>query len=846
MEERDRKQKIFTRISMVLHLILGMTVFLPWIELDGEKKSLVLFLWQIGIAGEITPEDPMVYVFAFFGLLQLISAVCSILYSVTGFFKLGMDGYRKVVHWIQFIYIVAGAIFFGLVPMLWTYIIPLFSLLDVLFDTYLSQRDQMRKEDRERKERERQEKLERKRRLAFPGHYSRHFYRVLLVNIRYHYKNYILLVLSGMFMTMYLFLVFALEAVFSGSHSQENLLLGSGLQKILIQAVLMGLVLNVILMILSFSYYIKKKMKEESVFLVLGIRSRAQTMILVMEYVGCTLLALVLGLAGGRLVLQVLLALLSREASLSYSGIPWYYYLIVTAIYSGAAILAAVINHEIYDWMRYDSAEMMRPRKGKIPGRLTWLAAPVGILLVLQSVGSFASLVNGEDTADQFYFVLGLYFCIICVAGFVVRRNRKKGKHYYRKVFQKLPFLDRFWKNTNVLALLGAAGFFAMFMFTAPLAGLGAAEPVEELYPYDFVCMAHEEDADFFARLEAEYPVTAHHYPMLRVTTPQGDRPTWVDTMNNQFMLVIWPQGQHVAVSESAFREMKSLLGEETDMPKLSGEEIYVVFQQDASTSAHPLSWYNRAVDPNLRVGQPLSDYSWVEREALYPARKVAGYERSIVTGVFGRGEQENLVVFSDDYFASLCEGETEGPVDLVLLNVEPEARQQVNAELQNFAEKHTEDSQWDSDIRPYYEKEQMIRDTESERYLRTTVWMFSLLMAGVCGIFLVLEKFLLEMEDTVEKYRFLHIMGMRKKERKKILGRELRMFWQIPLLIAGAGTLIFTGILFSLRMYTTGDILAYLKYAVIIWAVYWLCQILLFAWLERTFLAKAEEEGKS
>lgn len=221
----------------------------------------------------------------------------------------------------------------------------------------------------------------------------------------------------------------------------------------------MGLVLNVILMILSFSYYIKKKMKEESVFLVLGIRSRAQTMILVMEYVGCTLLALVLGLAGGRLVLQVLLALLSREASLSYSGIPWYYYLIVTAIYSGAAILAAVINHEIYDWMRYDSAEMMRPRKGKIPGRLTWLAAPVGILLVLQSVGSFASLVNGEDTADQFYFVLGLYFCIICVAGFVVRRNRKKGKHYYRKVFQKLPFLDRFWKNTNVLALLGAAGF---------------------------------------------------------------------------------------------------------------------------------------------------------------------------------------------------------------------------------------------------------------------------------------------------------------------------------------------------------------------------------------------------
>ena len=69
-----------------------------------------------------------------------------------------------------------------------------------------------------------------------------------------------------------------------------------------------------------------------------------------------------------------------------------------------------------------------------------------------------------------------------------------------------------------------------------------------------------------------------------------------------------------------------------------------------------------------MRIGQPLQYYQFVSRERLYPPRKVAGTEREVLTGVFQGGREENLVVFSNDYFEKLSV--TEGPCRLYLLDV--------------------------------------------------------------------------------------------------------------------------------------------------------------------------------
>ena len=110
---------------------------------------------------------------------------------------------------------------------------------------------------------------------------------------------------------------------------------------------------------------------------------------------------------------------------------------------------------------------------------------------------------------------------------------------------------------------------------------------------------------------------------------------SWIDVANNYYMKVIWPQGQHVGISENTYKELRENLGLPEEKLQLKGDEIYIVFQQDLSVKAHPLDWYMSRRKPYVRIGQPLQYYQFVSRERLYPPRKVAGTEREVLTGVF-------------------------------------------------------------------------------------------------------------------------------------------------------------------------------------------------------------------
>ena len=81
------------------------------------------------------------------------------------------------------------------------------------------------------------------------------------------------------------------------------------------------------------------------------------------------------------------------------------------------------------------------------------------------------------------------------------------------------------------------------------------------------------------------------------------------------------------------------------------GKEIYIIYQQDKSTKAHPLDYLNSRKEPYLHIGQPIESYGFLDREKIYPTRTVKGEKTDILTGAFRQGSEENLVVFSDKYF---------------------------------------------------------------------------------------------------------------------------------------------------------------------------------------------------
>ena len=53
---------------------------------------------------------------------------------------------------------------------------------------------------------------------------------------------------------------------------------------------------------------------------------------------------------------------------------------------------------------------------------------------------------------------------------------------------------------------------------------------------------------------------------------------------------VIMPQGQHIGISETTYKELNKALGKKSEKMNLSadGKEIYIIYQQDKSTKAHP------------------------------------------------------------------------------------------------------------------------------------------------------------------------------------------------------------------------------------------------------------------
>ena len=80
------------------------------------------------------------------------------------------------------------------------------------------------------------------------------------------------------------------------------------------------------------------------------------------------------------------------------------------------------------------------------------------------------------------------------------------------------------------------------------------------MYPYDIVCTAYETDLSELEQIAADADATVYQYPMVRMTSLYGSDkvPNW----NGSTRPVQWPQGQHIAISESTYNQMRKNAGQ--------------------------------------------------------------------------------------------------------------------------------------------------------------------------------------------------------------------------------------------------------------------------------------------
>lgn len=385
------------------------------------------------------------------------------------------------------------------------------------------------------------------------------------------------------------------------------------------------------------------------------------------------------------------------------------------------------------------------------------------------------------------------------------------------------------YRTTSFLFLLHLL-FFAVL--SIDLAGNLTAPEAETLFPYDYVCMAYEEDEDLFQKIEEDNLGEAKSYPMTRVTTVQGAPVSWIDVANNYYMKVIWPQGQHVGISENTYMELRKNLGLPEEKLQLEGEEVHIVFQQDLSVKAHPLDWYMSRRKPYVRIGQPLQYYQFVSRERLYPPRKVAGTEREVLTGVFQGGREEDLVVFSNDYFEKLSV--SEGPSRLYLLDIRKGKEKEAKKRLESFQKVHDEDSSWSRSIQPCYGKREKISDIETERMLKKTSLLFEIALLMMC-VFLIEEmKMQLERKERRRKYRLLLSLGAYRSVLKSFLKKELGEVFIKPLIYAMLLSVPLSVITCYIRKMTYSEIILFAGACLLLWGIYFAIQAIVYGIIYR------------
>lgn len=825
--------RIYQGILISVHVFFFAAIWCPWIEYGSESYHLPGYIMLVREAGGIvrlTKGEPSLVAAYYIFFIPILVSVLSGIYVLGRFLGKTMRYVYKSIIFFEFLYTVAIVILCPMVPKLWTYLIPLLCLADYIVGQYFEQRNEILREAKERKERDRREKEERKQRLYFPGRYSSYYYKMILKNVRFYIRNYIMMILSGTFLMVYLFLVFAFRYSFQGIHTDEGAV-GGELQNIVMTAVWIGLFLNAVLMGLSFSYYIRNKIREENAFVILGIRMKSLMSIMFMEYIGCLACSGIFGIGIGSLIYRLLVSVLEEKISITAESLPAGYYIVVIAIFAIASFVAAVVNAEVYQHMRWAKTGMLLPKQSQIPGKVGWIAGLLGCISICWVVRWFGTRSGGESGGYQILFLAGMSLVIVCAQVARMKRVKAEEGRYYSHIFGDLAMLTGFWQNMTKICLLSVIGFLVMYTFASEYIGQTSGKP-EENYPYDFVCVASEGEWEYLDGLQKQYDLEVYQYPMTTVYFSMPNNISVLSSLKSMLTMeyanismgrqVLIETPYQIGISESVYLELKKNTGEEVKKRKLTGQEIAIVYQEDSSAKAHPLDWSSKG--PYLQTTSPEMD---LDSGSAYLARETVWEERNILTGVYDRGQQQNLVVFSNDYFKEIYQNER-----LYLMNA-------AEADYEDVAQSLMEERSDGGEQFRCYDSKVLIQNAKTEQYLSEGVWMFVLMMTAICGIYLLLIKFCFEMDEIVDRYRFLDCLGMEEAILRKTLRREMMPFFTIPFLASIISSCLFTVLMFKARMYSGAEILQYVRYALPIWIGYWVIQWFVYQVIRKGLIAK-------
>lgn len=746
-----------------------------------------------------------------------------------------------------------------LVPLLW-----ILSMIEFLYCRYQETMEDQEEGIRQAREREREEKKHRKKADYFPGKYPKEFYRVIRKMFRARLKVQVLMMLSEAFAAAYLFIVLSMYGIMQDTYEMESAVAGDGLYGLFRTLGLILTVLSIVMMVMMTAWYMKEVKKDFRMLVIFGIRRRTAYMQFLLEFWMGAFLSALVGLGAGAVGASLLRNQLQK-------GIPtgMIFPQVVTGKYLGMGLLAYLIlmllslalNQENFiDLGRSVNRNEDLQKENRLRSWISlWIIG--GSFLIVLAVGWYSVREWAESRFIHVLTVFGIFFLLSGGMAWWLR-SREKKEIYYARLNRTNLFYHRFWSNTQRLFFLTVIQFLSMSMFAGAFAGAWMPQKIETMYPYDIVVTAYEAELPELERIAEKYEAEVHQYPMVRMTSVYGSDE--IKPPRRMTKSIQWPQGQQIAISEKTYQKMREYIGKEAKTLDLNGEEMHVVYQQDLSVKAHTIDWDTGRIEKHLRFGQPLEYYDPDDFRNVFPVRTIKSEERDNLIGSFHQGMQDNLVVLSDAYFQENYDritsynrenwetrqmitreewrmytvkhpaNLTEGPTTLFCMNLDEGMLNEAVSDLEYLNEEQDFDTVWDSNIQPFYVKDKMIVNTESEIFFTKIANGFIMLILLILGIFQYFVKVKSEEDTWKWENTFLKRLGMHEKERKAKIRYQLKFFIVVPMSFGILGGIIFAGLTAKARLFTELETLQFagcMAAVCLIWILVWVLVYLVMKW---------------
>lgn len=268
--------------------------------------------------------------------------------------------------------------------------------------------------------------------------------KIIYKNFRSNLKNYILFFLSNIVAIMELFVFYGIRSIIKNSITDK--VTAEALKTDFQIAVGIIAVITLMLMFYAMKCYIKLRIKDYSMFLILGMKKKAVSLLLLFEYcIGCVI-SLILGIGTGRILLYIIQRLLVKYYP-QYIRMYVLRYQIYKNVCLGSISIMILVFVVLLIWLDGRSLGMLMAedkKNEKRPISYMWIIlAVIGIVLMMAGI----ILYCGSDTQYLYahgVLLMGLILALVFGLALFLNLLKKCKNFYYRYMLDLNQLYSRY------------------------------------------------------------------------------------------------------------------------------------------------------------------------------------------------------------------------------------------------------------------------------------------------------------------------------------------------------------------------------------------------------------------